>query len=81
MIIEIKLIGTNNTDGIKLRNNLKTAMQSLKNNTKIQEINDTASILEYNNIKYTPALIINGVIITQGKAMPSIDLEKFLSLI
>jgi len=74
--IEIKIIGSNNHNGIKLIKNIKKINCDVDIN--IKELNDELSLQKY-NIKNTPAIIIDGKIVSQGKVLSTRDICKLLT--
>ena len=74
--IEIKIIGSDNHNGMKLIKNIKKINCDF--NIYIKECNDEASLRKY-NIKNTPAIIIDGKIVSQGKVLSTRDMCKLLT--
>lgn len=74
--IEIKIIGSDNHNGIKLIKNIKKINCDFDIN--IKELNDKDSLKRY-NIKNTPAIIIDGKIVSQGKVLSVRDICKLLT--
>jgi len=74
--IEIKIIGSDNHNGMKLIKNIKKINCDF--NINIKEYNDEASLRKY-NIKNTPAIIIDGKIVSQGKVLSTKDMCKLLT--
>ena len=72
--MEIKVIGTNSSNRIKLIKNIKKATD---NNIDIK-------LLEKDNrynITNTPALVINDKIISQGKVLNEREIKKFIEVL
>lgn len=74
--IEIKVIGSDNHNGIKLVKNIKKINCDVDIN--IKELNDEASLRKY-NVKNTPAIIIDGKIVSQGKVLSTRDICRLLT--
>ena len=72
--MEIKVIGTNSSNRIKLIKNIKKATD---NNIDIKLVE------KYNiyNITNTPALVINDKIISQGKVLNEREIKKFIEVL
>lgn len=75
--INIKVIGTNCSNGIKLTKMLKRAIEEAEVKYEVQELNDISSKKKY-NIKNVPALVINGEVISQGKVLTVREIYKIL---
>ena len=60
--MEIKVIGTNSSNRLKLIKNIKKATDNKINIQLLEKDNKS-------NITYTPALIINDKLISQGKVL------------
>ena len=72
--MEIKVIGTNSSNRIKLIKNIKKATD---NNIDIK-------LVEKDNryhITNTPALVINDKIISQGKVLNEREIKKFIEVL
>ena len=72
--IEIKVIGTNSSNIIKLINNIKKATD---NNIDIKLVEKDNRY----NITNTPALVINDKIISQGKVLNEREIKKFIEVL
>ena len=69
--MEIKIIGTNSSNRLKLINNIKKATDNKINIQLLEKDN------KY-NITNTPALIINDKLISQGKVLNEREIKKFI---
>ena len=69
--MEIKVIGTNSSNRIKLIKNIKKATD---NNIDIKLVEKDNRY----NITNTPALVINDKIISQGKVLNEREIKKFI---
>ena len=72
--MEIKVIGTNSSNRIKLIKNIKKATD---NNIDIKLVEKDNRY----NITNTPALVINDKIISQGKALNERERKKFIEVL
>ena len=76
--MEIKVIGTNSSNRIKLIKNIK------KNIKKATDNNIDIKLVEKDNrynITNTPALVINDKIISQGKVLNEREIKKFIEVL
>ena len=78
--MNVKIIGSESSDRIKLLKNLNKAIDSLKMHVTPTIEEDERSIKNY-NITNTPALIINNKVISQGKVLTEKEIVKFLKVI
>lgn len=74
--IEIKIVGSKNHNGIKLIKNIKKINCDI--NIDVKELNDDYYIKKY-NIKNTPAIVINGKKVSEGKVLSSREICKLLT--
>ena len=72
--MEIKVIGTNSSNRIKLIKNIKKATDNNMNIKLVEKDN------RY-NITNTPALVINDKIISQGKVLNEREIKKFIEVL
>ncbi|MGN1380783.1 MAG: thioredoxin family protein [Bacilli bacterium] len=72
--MEIKVIGTNSSNRIKLIKNIKKATD---NNIDIKLVEKDNRY----NITNTPALVINDKIISQGKVLNEREIKKFIEVL
>ena len=72
--MEIKVIGTNSSNRLKLIKNIKKATDNKINIQLLEKDN------KY-NITYTPALIINDKLISQGKVLNEREIKKFIEVL
>lgn len=78
--MDVKIIGSESSNRIKLLKNLNKAIDSLKMHVTPTIEQDERSIKNY-NITNTPALIINDKVISQGKALTEKEIVKFLKVL
>ena len=72
--MEIKVIGTNSSNRLKLIKNIKKATDNKINIQLLEKDN------KY-NITDTPALIINDKLISQGKVLNEREIKKFIEVL
>lgn len=72
--MEIKVIGTNSSNRLKLVKNIKKATDNKINIQLLEKDN------KY-NITNTPALIINDKLISQGKVLNEREIKKFIEVL
>ena len=72
--MEIKVIGTNSSNRLKLIKNIKKATD---NNIDIKLVEKDNRY----NITNTPALVINDKIISQGKILNEREIKKFIEVL
>ena len=72
--MDIKVIGTNSSNRIKLIKNIKKATD---NNIDIKLVEKDNRY----NITNTPALVINDKIISQGKVLNEREIKKFIEVL
>lgn len=78
--MNVKIIGSELSNRIKLLKNLNKAIDSLKMHVTPTIEEDERSIKNY-NITSTPALIINNKVISQGKVLTEKEIVKFLKVL
>ena len=78
--MDVKIIGSESSNRIKLLKNLNKAIDSLKKHVTPTIEKDERSIKNY-NITNTPALIINDKVISQGKVLTEKEIVKFLKVL
>ena len=76
-IIEIKIIGSNCSNGIKLKKELKRAVEKSQLDVEIFELNDENLRKKY-RVQNIPALLIGEEIISEGKILTDRELGKLL---
>ena len=74
-IIEIKIIGVNCSNGIKLKKMVNRATEEIEEEVKVTEIGEKDK--KY-GIKNFPALIINNDIVSEGKVLTVREIKKLL---
>ena len=78
--MNVKIIGSESSNRIKLLKNLNKAIDSLKMHVTPTIEEDERSIKNH-NITNTPALIINNKVISQGKVLTEKEIVKFLKVL
>lgn len=78
--MNIKIIGNESSNRIKLLKNLNKAIDNIRLNIKPQVLDDAKSIKDY-KIFNTPALIINDKVISQGKVLNEREITKFIKVL
>lgn len=74
--INIKIIGTDCSNGMKLSKMVSKALEEANCKAEIEEI-DNSSKNKY-GIKNVPGLVINGQIVSQGKVLSIREIKKLL---
>lgn len=74
-IIEIKIIGTNCSNGMKLKKMLFRATEEIEEEVKVTEIKDKDKKFGINNF---PALVINEKVVSEGKVLTSREIKRLI---
>lgn len=77
--MNIKIIGSNCSNGIKLKKMLLKAVNNIEDDIKIELKDDQESLKKY-NIKNVPGLVINGKVYSQGKVLSEREIIKYIKL-
>ena len=75
--MKIKVIGTNTKNRIKLLKNLNRALKETETEVQIELVEDKEDINTYNNL-VTPALSINGNIVSNGKVLDEREIKHYI---
>lgn len=78
--MNIKIVGSESSNRIKLLKNLNKAIDSIRLNVEAQILDDDKSIRDY-KISNTPALIINDKIVSQGKVLSEREITRFIKVL
>lgn len=78
--MNIKIVGSESSNRIKLLKNLNKAIDSIRLNVDPQILDDDKSIRDY-KISNTPALIINDKIVSQGKVLSEREITRFIKVL
>lgn len=73
----IKVLGTGCAKCIELENNVKIALDELGLNFNIEHITDFVQISSY-GVMSTPALVLDGKVVSYGKVLTVEEVKKFL---
>lgn len=75
--MNIKIIGSNCSNGIKLKKTLLKAVNTIDEDIKIELKDDQESLNKY-DIKNIPGLVINGKKYSEGKVLSDREIIKFI---
>ncbi len=75
--IEIKIIGSNCSNGMRLKKIIKRVSKENNIDVIINELNNTSSKKKY-NINMIPAIVIDDKIISQGKILSDKEIKKLI---
>ena len=75
--MKIKVIGTNTKNRIKLLKNLNRALKETETEVQIELVEDKEDIKTYNDL-VTPALSINGNIVSNGKVLDEREIKHYI---
>ena len=75
--MKIKVIGTNTKNRIKLLKNLNRALKETETEVQIELVEDKEDIKTYNHL-VTPALSINGNIVSNGKVLDEREIKHYI---
>lgn len=75
--LNIKIIGSNCSNGMKLKKMLLKAISNIDKNIKIELKDDQESLNKY-NIKNIPGLVINGKKYAEGKVLSDREIIKYI---
>ena len=78
--MEIKIIGKNSSNRIKMMKNLEKSMKGTEEKINIEICEDDKEIQKF-NISNTPALMINGKVVSQGKILTDKEIKKYVKLL
>ena len=78
--MNIKIIGNNSSNRMKLIKNINKALKNYKNSVLIDIIDDEETLIKYKD-KNTPILIINNKIISTGKILESREIKKYIEIL
>lgn len=77
--MEIKVIGKNSSNRIKLLKNINKVQKDVDDNLVIEILEDDESIKKYKNTA-TPILMINNKIVSNGKILTDREIKQFIRL-
>lgn len=78
-MLNIKVIGSDCSNGVKLKKIIKRVNDIYDNQIDVEYKNLTKDLNKY-NIRNKPALIINGILVSQGKVIGEKEIMKYLKL-
>ena len=76
--IQIKIIGTNCSNGMKLKKMVKRAIENNKETIEIEECNDEKSKNKF-HVSNILGLVVNDKLICQGKVLTTREIEKIFA--
>lgn len=74
----IKVLGAGCKSCHEMYENTKNAVRKIGLNIEVEYITDMQKIMEY-GVMSMPALVINEKVVSQGKVLKSVNIEKLLS--
>lgn len=77
--MEIKIIGKNSSNRIKLLKNINKVQKEMDENLDIEILEDDKSIKKYQNTA-TPILMINNKIVSNGKILTDREIKHYIKL-
>ena len=77
MRMQIKILGSGCPNCKVLEANAKKAVEELKIKASIEKVTDITKIMEY-GVMSTPALVINGKVVSYGRVLSSEEIKKLL---
>ncbi len=75
--MEIKIIGKNSSNRMKLLKNVEKVLETKENVCNLQILEDDKYKQIY-HVANTPALLINGKVISQGKILTEREIKRFI---
>jgi len=77
--MEIKVLGTGCPKCKLLEKNVKEALNTLDIEADVEKVTDVKDIMSY-GVMSTPALVVNGKVVSYGRVPNSKQLEKLLKI-
>ena len=74
----IKVLGAGCKSCHEMYENVKQAVRNIGLNIEVEYITDMQKIMEY-GVMSMPALVVNEKVVSQGKVLKSVNVEKLLS--
>jgi hypothetical protein len=78
--MQIKIIGKNSTNRIRLIKNLYKAIEKINYNFDIEILDDNKTIKQYQDISM-PILMINNKIISNDEVLSENEIKKFINVL
>jgi small redox-active disulfide protein 2 len=75
--MNIKVLGSGCPSCIKLEKHTKIAVEQLELDATIEKVTDMKDIMSY-NVMSTPALVIDGKVVSAGKVLSPKDIIKLI---
>jgi len=77
IFIEIKIIGSDCSNGMRLKKTIKRVKEQLQIAVNISELNSNSDKKKY-NVHMIPAIIVDNKIISQGKILSDKEIKKLI---
>ena len=78
--MEIKVLGKNSSNRMKLLKNIEKGTSNEKGNIEVTLLEDEKYLSKY-GISNTPALVINDKVISQGKILTEKEIKQYLKIL
>ncbi len=78
--MEIKIIGNESSNRMKLLKNVGKALEKVKGKISVSLLEDEGDRVKY-NVSNVPALIINDKVISQGKILNEKEIVNFIRIL
>ena len=78
--MEIKVIGKNSSNRMKLLKNIERGTANEKGNIEVTLLEDEKYLSKY-GISITPALVINDKVVSQGKVLTEKEINHYIKLL
>lgn len=78
--MEIKVLGKNSSNRMKLLKNIEKGTSNEKGNIEVTLLEDENYLSKY-GISNTPALVINDKVISQGKILTEKEIKHYLKIL
>ncbi len=78
--MEIKVLGKNSSNRMKLLKNIEKGTSNEKGNIEVTLLEDEKYLSKY-GISNTPALVINDKVISQGKILTEKEIKHYLKIL
>ena len=75
--MKIKVLGTGCPNCKVLEANTKKALDEMKKKASVEKVTDMVKIIEY-GVMSTPALVIDGKVVSSGRVLSPEEIKKFL---
>ncbi|MCH4889271.1 thioredoxin family protein [Acidaminobacter sp. JC074] len=75
--MNIKVLGTGCKKCKTLEENVRTALSSTGKEANVEKVEDVQQIIAY-GVMSTPALVIDGKVVSKGKVLKPKDIEKLI---